>query len=239
MIPRTHLLHIPLFRAKAKHNNMTSKKKTISPEWCRWKRTPAIQKDRGLRPPPRSKIGTLTLAAFAGKVANPLWMASAFTDLPTLPRKSSHSPSPFSFASLKHEASNTPNNRFSLAKRFLDDQPIRGGDSAIQNKWRLANAQRSEKYHLIWSPTFLKRMILGAVVWMFLRNKVLQSKSLPLNEMFHGWTCPENAPGDFSTAVILPLLSSSCCAIQLMINIVSGLGCAGFNTYLGEHPFST
>jgi len=36
------------------------------------------------------------------------------------------------------------------------------------------------------------------------------------------------------SAVILGLLSSSCCALQLFINAFS-LGCAGFNTFLGPH----
>jgi hypothetical protein len=31
----------------------------------------------------------------------------------------------------------------------------------------------------------------------------------------------------------LPLLSSSCCAIQLALNTIAGVGCAGFNTTLG------
>lgn len=33
--------------------------------------------------------------------------------------------------------------------------------------------------------------------------------------------------------VALPLLSSACCAIQLFLNAVAGVGCAGFNTTLG------
>lgn len=36
----------------------------------------------------------------------------------------------------------------------------------------------------------------------------------------------------------LPLLSSSCCAIQLALNAIAGIGCAGFNTTLGPlRPF--
>ena len=40
--------------------------------------------------------------------------------------------------------------------------------------------------------------------------------------------------GVLSSSVVLPLLSSSCCAIQLIINALSGWGCAGFNTILGK-----
>ncbi|KAL3808344.1 hypothetical protein ACHAXA_007628 [Cyclostephanos tholiformis] len=42
-------------------------------------------------------------------------------------------------------------------------------------------------------------------------------------------------PKVLSSSIGLPLLSSSCCAIQLMMNALTGWGCAGFNSYLG--PF--
>ncbi len=38
--------------------------------------------------------------------------------------------------------------------------------------------------------------------------------------------------------LVLPLLASSCCAIQLLINLITGIGCAGFNSILGPlRPF--
>mmetsp|Transcript_19418 Transcript_19418/g.40569 ORF Transcript_19418/g.40569 Transcript_19418/m.40569 type:complete len:395 (+) Transcript_19418:313-1497(+) len=233
LIPRTNLQNIPLFSGMNK-NNMVLRILT-SPGSCLRKRNVGITKHGRSRLPVLVKIGILTLAAFAGKVSNSPLAVWSFTELITLPRKPSQPPSPLSLASFKQ---NTPKNRFFFTKHFLDDQNIHGGESAIQNNKRVGNGQLSEKYHLIWSPKFLKKMMLGAVVWMFLLSKVVQSKYLPLNEMFHRLTCLENAGGYISTAVILPLLSSSCCAIQLMINIVSGLGCAGFNKYLGPiRPF--
>lgn len=40
------------------------------------------------------------------------------------------------------------------------------------------------------------------------------------------------------TRIALPLLSSACCAVQLLVNAVSSLGCMGFNTVLGPvRPF--
>lgn len=195
-----------------------------------------IAKDGGSRLPVLVKIGVLTFATFAGTVANSPLGVCAFTESKTLQKKPSQIPSPLSLVSFKHRETDAPRNRFSFTKHFLDDRNNHGGEFAIQNNSRVENGQLSEKYHLIWSHNFLKKMMLGALVWMFFLSKVMHSKYLPLNVMFHRMTCLENTGGYISTAVILPLLSSSCCAIQLLINIVSGLGCAGFNKYLGKYP---
>lgn len=84
-----------------------------------------------------------------------------------------------------------------------------------------------EEYHLIWSPNFWKKLIVSFGFWAILG--LVQSKYSTFVFMrYHSASC--HSPMDF----VLPLLSSSCCAIQLIINTISGLGCAGFNTYLGE-----
>eukprot|EP00579_Thalassiosira_antarctica_P027299 CAMPEP_0202026346 /NCGR_PEP_ID=MMETSP0905-20130828/58659_1 /ASSEMBLY_ACC=CAM_ASM_000554 /TAXON_ID=420261 /ORGANISM="Thalassiosira antarctica, Strain CCMP982" /LENGTH=222 /DNA_ID=CAMNT_0048589533 /DNA_START=321 /DNA_END=986 /DNA_ORIENTATION=- len=66
------------------------------------------------------------------------------------------------------------------------------------------------------------------------KNTVNLEKLLFAHDNLHACHGQPNAfQRIFPTAVLLPLLSSSCCAIQLIINALSGWGCAGFNTYLG------
>jgi len=90
--------------------------------------------------------------------------------------------------------------------------------------------KNNAKYHLIWSQNFWKKMVLSMAGWWLLQYTVIKIISrisvdgmpchVPTSERWQG--------------VVLPLLSSSCCAIQLVINAISGWGCAGFNTYLGK-----
>lgn len=99
----------------------------------------------------------------------------------------------------------------------------------------------TEKYHLIWSRNFWKKMVASLLCWAFLwsiQKKInLPSGAILFNDS-HA-TCHHDKmltemSRELSMKIVLPLLSSSCCAIQLVINAISGLGCAGFNTYLGK-----
>jgi hypothetical protein len=102
-----------------------------------------------------------------------------------------------------------------------------GGVTTIDNGGQVKN---NAKYHLVWSQNFLKKMVLSMAGWWLLQYTVIMISSrisvdgmpchVPTSERWQG--------------VVLPLLSSSCCAIQLVINAISGWGCAGFNTYLGK-----
>ena len=93
------------------------------------------------------------------------------------------------------------------------------------------NRRSTDKYHLIWSPYFWKKMLLSTLLWCIIQYTARKNLiSLP---KFHSVSC-HGRRGVFPTAIVLPLLSSSCCAIQILVNAISGWGCAGFNTYLGE-----
>ncbi len=89
----------------------------------------------------------------------------------------------------------------------------------------------NDKYHLIWSPKFWKKMVLSMAGWWAV-------SSITTTVGVQGMSChapnTEGLQGVLSSSVVLPLLSSSCCAIQLIINALSGWGCAGFNTFLGK-----
>lgn len=74
--------------------------------------------------------------------------------------------------------------------------------------------------HLLWSPRMLRRTTMHAA-WMAAVGAALGSNSIIEAVKFDRlplWT--------------LSLLSSSCCAIQLVLNVAS-VGCAGFNSILG------
>jgi len=97
-----------------------------------------------------------------------------------------------------------------------------------------SNEERSDAYYLVWSPGFVKTLALTTALLAVVRNVGLDHK---LFGMFAGGL--RFLPTGLVPNLLLPLLSSSCCAIQLAVNAISvaamgaGAGCLGFNTYLG------
>mmetsp|Transcript_40905 Transcript_40905/g.59774 ORF Transcript_40905/g.59774 Transcript_40905/m.59774 type:complete len:441 (-) Transcript_40905:248-1570(-) len=116
-------------------------------------------------------------------------------------------------------------------------------------------------YHLLWSPGFFHK-IMTSSLFIFMFHSLLRRISISIvlpqfftwNNNAHpsscsqypGTTIARQQAGSSTMAtttntlmkllnfVALPLLSSSCCAIQLLLNAISaGLGCVGFNSYLG------
>ena len=85
-----------------------------------------------------------------------------------------------------------------------------------------------EKYHLLWSPHAWKKL-LGTVIFMMIvpRLKVPSSMASMLQgvSFFTGG-------GSLYQNIVLPLAASSCCLLQLGLNLLS-VGCAGWNSYLG------
>ena len=108
--------------------------------------------------------------------------------------------------------------RFPNSRLITTSSPLTITKAAVEDGSINENDRTSAKYHLIWSEKFGKRMLTSTVVWMMVHYIFAKKLEKIL----------------FSTPkIVLPLLSSSCCAIQLLINTISGIGCAGFNTYLG------
>jgi len=105
--------------------------------------------------------------------------------------------------------------------------------AAIETK-RTPFSGLSEAYYLVWSPKFLRKLALATSILAIVRHFGWDYRFL---DAFAG-TLSFLPPGLFSN-IVLPLLSSSCCAIQLVVNAVSvivmgaGAGCLGFNTVLG------
>lgn len=93
----------------------------------------------------------------------------------------------------------------------------------ITSKTTLAN------YHLLWSPKVWKKMLFTTVsLWITLRTVPWDS--------IHSYH--PSSRNNLLFNAILPTLSSACCWIQMILNSLTAIGCAGFNTYLGPlRPF--
>ena len=92
-------------------------------------------------------------------------------------------------------------------------------------------------YYLIWSKGFLPKFGLVAAILLGLHWAGIAGHiGLSLSRVWHthlsgAW---QNVLAKCVPNFVLPLLSSSCCLVQLMINALVGAGgCAGFNTILG------
>jgi len=95
-------------------------------------------------------------------------------------------------------------------------------------------SQGSEAYYLAWSPKFVPKLALATILLFTSRHFGWDHRLL---DLFSGSL--RFLPSGVLSTVVLPLLSSSCCAIQLAVNAISvavmgaGAGCIGFNTFLG------
>ena len=87
-------------------------------------------------------------------------------------------------------------------------------------------------YYLIWTPGFAKKLALSTcslLFFHFLAGPSLRQQMLSFTIQYL-----ERPMASIFPNVVLPLLSSACCLIQIAINMLVGAGgCAGFNTYLG------
>lgn len=96
-------------------------------------------------------------------------------------------------------------------------------------------------YHLIWSPSFGRNLLLSTAILFVLRYIHMFPPIVTMGDC-HNDISTSTATGtvDISSSLsrlirllLLPLLSSSCCALQLLMNTIAGVGCAGFNNVLG------
>jgi copper chaperone CopZ len=119
---------------------------------------------------------------------------------------------------------------------------LRGGSSSSSsaeatNVTDSIPIQASEAYYLLWSPRFFQKLAIATTLLAVVRRigwdqRVFGRIASSVGGL--GWVPPGLVPN-----VVWPLLSSSCCAIQLLFNAVAvavmgaGAGCLGFNTFLG------
>ena len=100
---------------------------------------------------------------------------------------------------------------------------------------RSATALPYKKEHLIWEPGFARRFFLSLAVCAAVLLAAAHSQEAWLQGMVFqarltGWLMWLSHRMEWWS--VIGLLSSSCCALQLLLNVFS-FGCAGFNTWLG------
>lgn len=91
----------------------------------------------------------------------------------------------------------------------------------------------SSKYNLLTVRVWVA--VLGYTTLLLVLDKVVRTSnnfSIPLLKSLHCSLPRSNLR--VLERIILPLLASSCCAIQITINLISGIGCVGFNSILGK-----
>ena len=107
---------------------------------------------------------------------------------------------------------------------------FRGGETEGESLADSSTPRASEvlSYYLLWSPGLFRKTLL-CILALF----ALRFATIPFQNQFVGFV--STSPFGFLLQVVmLPLLSSACCGIQLAINTLVGAGgCAGFNKYLG------
>lgn len=110
--------------------------------------------------------------------------------------------------------------------------PKRAASALAAESSYAAEAKNSAESHLIWSPNFWKKLAISTILWLISRYAVTKNKAV-LENLFSFDACHGGNAFQRFFQLLLPLLSSSCCAVQLLVNALSGWGCAGFNTILG------
>jgi hypothetical protein len=134
-------------------------------------------------------------------------------------------------------------NRSLFPRNFEGTLPFRGGEAgdpsmaAQQSESSDDSVERATSYYLVWSPGFAKKFVLMTVGLLVLHlTRVDGHVGKIFSRAWGVFSGPLQGVLSLGPNFILPLLSSSCCLLQLVINVLVGSsGCAGFNTVLG--PF--
>ena len=127
-------------------------------------------------------------------------------------------------------------------KNNLHETKDSSGQDVYESETLTSNKSSSisSKYYLL-TPTVWKTVLYYTTV-LFILDKLALPR-LPPSSFIRQVHCSSlkvlpvlNSP--VMKQILLPLFASSCCVIQLFINLVSGIGCMGFNTLLGPvRPF--
>jgi hypothetical protein len=107
---------------------------------------------------------------------------------------------------------------------------LRGGEHSNNDKdSRQSNAL---SYYLIWTPGMLQKTLVSITALIVARLS-FRSYFDTIGLVFEA-SSKKYVWSTLLDSFVLPLLSSACCGIQLIINAMVGAGgCAGFNKYLG------
>jgi copper chaperone CopZ len=114
-----------------------------------------------------------------------------------------------------------------------------GEGKGFRNTWAtaskrfLASSFNIESYHLLWSPGSLRKLLAGTTT-LFLAHYLGNAFVWTRNTygMNHVTQDCHSTIKSVAINVVVPLLASACCLLQLAMNVLS-IGCAGFNKILG------
>jgi hypothetical protein len=145
----------------------------------------------------------------------------------------------FSFQQPSREISQTASTRLLSSPTLpVIMLPSESGSALQLTKSSTAEKPSASAYYLLWSPGFTKKLVLATfllVLW--------HSFGSPIRKEFFSTTINSAMIGLLRPVaiifpnVLLPLLSSACCLIQILLNFLVG-GCAGFNSFFGPvRPF--
>jgi copper chaperone CopZ len=115
-----------------------------------------------------------------------------------------------------------------------------GENKGFRNTWTaaskrfLASSFNIESYHLLWSPGSWRKLLAGTTT-LFLAHYLGNAFAWTSNTYGMNHLTQQNCHSTIKSVAInlvIPLLASACCVLQLAMNVLS-IGCAGFNKTLG------
>ena len=119
-------------------------------------------------------------------------------------------------------------------KCILVGSRLRGGQ---EEKGRSSAIKKPKQYYLLSDPGFVPKLALNALGMgltgaLILKTPLLRNPIQSLLQEFQFQALQTSRRYLWTSSTLVGLLSSSCCALQLLLNLLS-VGCAGFNTILG------
>uniref|UniRef100_A0A7R9Y974 HMA domain-containing protein n=1 Tax=Pinguiococcus pyrenoidosus TaxID=172671 RepID=A0A7R9Y974_9STRA len=102
---------------------------------------------------------------------------------------------------------------------------------------RASDAEREANAHLLWSRGFARKLAISTAGIGVLAHAAAGNGALGTLEAALHHAIARSEGQRLAIWSVMGLLSSACCAVQILLNAMS-IGCAGFNTYLGPwRPF--
>ena len=106
-----------------------------------------------------------------------------------------------------------------------------------EEEGRSSAIKKQKQYYLLSDPGFVSKLALNALGMglagaLILKTPLLRNPIQILLQEFQFQALQTSRRYLWTSSTLVGLLSSSCCALQLLLNLLS-VGCAGFNTILG------
>lgn len=103
--------------------------------------------------------------------------------------------------------------------------PVLHQSNDIFNQSESSRTPIAYSYHLLWTPGFARKVMLSTLLLTVGHNFVFPRLVTSLTS---------SASMGWASSVLLSLFASSCCLIQMIVNVfISTVGCLGLNTALG------